>query len=649
MNACGLASFVGLRYNAYPMKSQSLLLGRTLTTGLLAAVLSGCGAGAPSITPPPPPPPPAAEPVAEAPAEEQPTAEEAQAFLAQIDEDLRRLYLKRDRSAWVNMTYITEDTDALSSSAEEATMAYFSEKIRESGAFARVELPPDAARKLKLLRLQSAAPAPSDATKRAELASILTSMSSTYGSGKYCKKGKDGKEQCQSLQELTTLMAENRDYDALKEAWTGWRTIAPPMRSKYERFVALSNEGAKEIGFSDLGALWRSGYDMLPEAFEAEVERLWGQVKPLYDELHCYVRARLQQKYGKDKVADGQPIPAHLLGNMWAQEWGNIHELTTPYPGQPSLDVGKDLVRRKVKPVEMVKHGERFFTSLGFEPLPASFWERSMFEKPEDREVVCHASAWDIGSRRDLRIKMCIKPTEEDLVTIHHELGHIFYYQEYYQLPILYQNGANDGFHEGIGDAIALSVTPGYLAKVGLMRPVPSNERLRMNQMMRMAMDKIAFLPFGLVIDKWRWDVFAGKTPASRYNEAWWDLRTRYQGIAAPVARSEEDFDPGAKYHVPANTPYMRYFLARILQFQFHRALCKAAGHEGPLDQCSIFENKEAGAKLRAMLQQGASKPWPEALAMLGEERMDAQALIDYFAPLRAYLQKENAGRQCGW
>ncbi|PIE05709.1 MAG: peptidyl-dipeptidase [Sorangium cellulosum] len=612
-------------------------------------MMNGCGAGAPQTAPLPPLVPPAEKPAPVTTPEQKLTADQATAFLAQVDADLRQLYLQRDRAAWVNMTYINEDTDALATASEEATMAYFSEKIREAQAFEGVEMPPEAARQMLLLRLQSAAPAPSDPAKRAELAGILTWMSSAYGSGKYCTKDAKGEKSCQSLHELTSTMAKSRNYDELKDTWTGWRTISPPMRPKYERFVTLANEGAREIGYADLGALWRSGYDMLPEQFEQEVERLWAQVKPLYEELHCYVRTRLQKKYGKDKVADGKAIPAHLLGNMWAQEWGHIHELTTPYPGLPSLDVGKELVRKKVGATAMVKQAETFFTSLGFQPLPQTFWARSLFVKPQDREVVCHASAWDVGSRNDLRIKMCIKPTEEDLVTIHHELGHIFYYQEYYKLPILYQNGANDGFHEGIGDAIALSVTPEYLAKVGLLRRVQNNDRARMNQMMRMAMDKIAFLPFGLIVDKWRWDVFAGKTSPADYNKAWWALRTKYQGIEPPVGRSEKDFDPGAKYHIPGNTPYMRYFLARILQFQFHRALCRAAGHDGPLDQCSIFDSKEAGSKLRAMLQLGASKPWPEALKMLGEDRMDAQAMIDYFTPLRKYLQEQNKGKTCGW
>ena len=445
-------------------------------------------------------------------------------------------------------------------------------------------------------------------------------------------------------------MKKSRNYDELVEAWKGWHAVAPVMKDRYTRYAELGNKGSKEIGFADMGALWRSGYDMSPEAFEADIERLWGEVKPLYDDLHCYARKKLRTKYGKDKIADKAPIPAHLLGNMWAQEWGDVYDLVEPFPGQASLDVDRKLVAKKYDPKKMVQLGESFFTSLGLDPLPQSFWDRSLFTRPKDREVVCHASAWDVSWKDDLRIKMCIEPTESDLITIHHELGHDYYFHQYFKLPMLFQAGANDGFHEGIGDTLALSVTPSYLKNLGLLDALPAGDKGRINFQMKMALDKVAFLPFGLMIDKWRWDVFSGKTPKGKYNEAWWALRKQYQGVAPPVARTEADFDPGAKYHVPASTPYVRYFLARIYQFQFHRALCKAAGQTGPLDTCSIHGNKEAGAKLKAMLELGQSKPWPEALAVLsGESKADASALVEYFAPLRTWLKEQNKGETCGW
>ena len=501
------------------------------------------------------------------------------------------------------------------------------------------------------MRRSATLPSPSDPAKTKELAELAVKMSSTYGTGKYCsdklKKyaAKGAKDSCLNLDELSAILANPKaSWDDLVEAFDGWRTISVDMRGDYQRFVELGNEGAREQGFADVGAVWKSRYDMSTDALETDIERLWQQVKPLYDQLHCYVRGRLQKKWGKAKVADGQPIPAMLLGNMWSQAWGNIYPQVEPYPGQPSIDVTKGMVKKKLDAEKMAKIAEGFFVSLGMPSLPKTFWERSMLTRPRDREVVCHASAWDLTYNGDVRIKMCTKVTEEDLVTLHHELGHDYYYLAYHDKPVLFQDGANDGFHEAIGDTIALSVTPEYLVKMGILDKASRNDKADINILMQRALDKVAFLPFGLMIDKWRWDVFNGKITPDHYNQAWWDLIRTYQGVAPPSARGEEFFDPGAKYHVPANTPYLRYFLADIYQFQFHRALCKAAGHTGPLHTCSIFGSKEAGAKMWKMLQMGASKPWPDAMeAITGERAGDASALLEYFAPLQAWLEEQAA------
>ncbi|MBX3210910.1 MAG: M2 family metallopeptidase [Labilithrix sp.] len=655
--------------------SRRLLL--SLAPVLSVALAAACG----GETPPPAAPCPACPDPGTTPPTRAPviasaaTPEEAKRFIEQVDKDLRRLWTARDRAGWVNQSFITDDTEALAAAGEEATAAYVTDAIQKARRFDGVKgIEPAVGRQLLLLKLAQIVPAPSNADERRELAEIQSGMTAVYGKGEYCpppgsalaKAAKPapaaktdptapaGAKKCATtplkLDDLSRVLKKSRSYDELLEAWKGWHSIAPVMKDRYTRYAELGNKGAKEIGFADMGALWRSGYDMTPDAFEADIERLWQDVKPLYDDLHCYTRKKLRTKYGKERVPEKAPIPAHLLGNMWAQQWDAIYDLVEPFPGQGSLDVDKKLVAKKYDPKKMVQLGERFFTSLGLDPLPASFWERSLFTRPKDREVVCHASAWDVTWNDDLRIKMCIEPTEDDLITIHHELGHDYYFHHYYKLPILFQQGANDGFHEGIGDTLALSVTPDYLKNLGLLDAVPKGDKGRINFQMKMALDKIAFLPFGLMIDKWRWDVFAGKTPKAKYNEAWWALRTKYQGIAPGAPRSEADFDPGAKYHIPASTPYIRYFLARIYQFQFHRALCKAAGHTGSLDTCSIYGNKDAGAKLRAMLELGQSKPWPEALAVLsGETKADASALVEYFAPLRAWLKDQNKGEQCGW
>ncbi|HZX64509.1 MAG TPA: M2 family metallopeptidase, partial [Myxococcales bacterium] len=500
-------------------------------------------------------------------------------------------------------------------------------------------------RMLYLLRTGSSLAAPADPARRLELTTLAARLEGLYGKGKYCKSGK-----CRDLEELSDVIGKSRDPKELLDAWTGWHAIAREMRPLYTRFVELANEGAREIGFSDTGAMWRAGYDMPPEQFPAEMDRLWAQVKPLYDDLHCYVRGRLQEKYGKDLVKDDAPIPAHLLGNMWAQEWTKIYPLVEPYPDAAQLDVTSAMTRMGLTPEKMMAIGMGFFTSIGFPELPRTFWTRSLMQKPRDRDVVCHASAWDIDGGEDVRIKMCVKIEEEDLVTIHHELGHLYYNLAYAKQPFLFRAGANDGFHEAIGDAIALSVTPGYLRKLRLIAQEPGDEHGLIDVQLKEALDKVAFLPFGLLIDRWRWEVFSGKVTPDRYDSAWWELRRRYQGVAPPVERSEADFDPGAKYHVPANVPYSRYFLARILQFQFHRALCKAAGFQGPLHACSIHNSVQAGEPFWKMLSLGASRPWQDALETLtGQRQMDAGAMLEYFAPLAKWLSEQNRGRRCGF
>ncbi len=579
------------------------------------------------------------------------TAAQAEEFIKQANATLLELSNRAGRAAWVQATYITDDTEEIAAQANERLIEATTRLIHEATRFDGVKLPPETARQLLLLKLSLTMPAPDNAAEREALTRTATKLEADYGKGKYCPKSGPFAGQCLGQTEMERAFATTRDPEVLKDLWAGWRTISPPLREPYSRLVELSNKGAREIGFKDVGALWRSNYDMPPDDFVREMHRLWEQVKPLYQSLHAYVRMKLSEKYGPQVVPPGGMIPAHLLGNIWAQEWGNIYELVAPPRQDRGYDLDRLLEAKKVDPIGMVHYGENFFVSLGFAPLPKSFWERSLFTKPADREVVCHASAWDVDNRDDLRLKMCIRVTGEDFVTIHHELGHNFYQRAYNELPFLFRNGANDGFHEAIGDTIALSITPEYLQKVGLLdRVPPANEAADVEYLLRQGLDKVAFLPFGLMIDEWRWKVFSGEVGPSAYNEAWWKMRNQYQGIAAPVARGPNDFDPGSKYHVPANVPYARYFLARLLQFQFYRGLCRAAGHTGPMYRCSFYGNKEAGEKLRAMLQLGQSRPWPEALkAITGEERIDGGALMEYFAPLKQWLDAQNRGQKVGW
>ncbi|MBO1895671.1 M2 family metallopeptidase [Shewanella sp. BF02_Schw] len=568
-------------------------------------------------------------------------------FVNRAEADLANLSIEANRAEWIYSNFITDDTAALSAAMGGKVTSTSVRYATEAAKYANVELDAVNARKLNSLRSSLVLPAPLDPAKNAELASIASELNGLYGKGKYCFA--DGR--CLTQPELSNIMAESKDPAVLLEAWKGWREIAKPMRPLFEREVELANQGAQDLGYADLSELWRSQYDMEPEAFSTELDRLWAQIKPLYDSLHCYVRGELNEQYGDDVAPKTGPIPAHLLGNMWAQQWGTIYNSVAPKDADPGYNVTELLAQNGYDETKMVKQAEGFFTSLGFGALPETFWTRSMFVQPQDRDVVCHASAWDLDDQDDLRIKMCIQKNAEDFSVIHHELGHNFYQRAYKNQPFIFKNSANDGFHEAIGDTIALSITPKYLQKIGLLETVPDASK-DIGLLLKQALDKIAFMPFGLMIDQWRWQVFNGTIKPEQYNQAWWDLREKYQGVKAPIERTEADFDPGAKYHVPGNVPYTRYFLAHVLQFQFHKALCDIAGDTGPVHRCSIYGNKEAGAKLNEMLEMGASKPWPEALSVVtGSDKMDAKAVLDYFAPLQVWLDEQNtqANRQCGW
>ncbi len=569
-----------------------------------------------------------------------PTVADAQKFLDEAESRLLDLANKAQRASWVQENFITDDTEEIAAEANQELNTFSAEMSKKAHDFDKVALPPVMARKMLLLKLSTGFPAPADEKEQKELAQVLASLDGDYGKGKWCP-GADAAK-CLDVTAIGKLMATSRDAEELKRAWVGWHAVGAPMRKRYARMVELGNAGSRELGFADAGALWRSNYDMPPDDLTKETDRLWEQLRPLYESLHAYVRGQLRKKYGNEIVPSHGPIPAHLLGNIWSQEWNNVYSLMdSPKPAQ-SYDLTKILQDRKTDAKGMARYGEAFFTSLGFAPLPKTFWERSLFTKPADRDVVCHASAWDVDSKDDVRIKMCIQITEEDFRTIHHELGHNFYQRAYNTQPPLFQNSANDGFHEAVGDTIALSVTPEYLKQIGLIDVVPPASG-DIDYLLQQALEKVAFLPFGLLVDKWRWEVFAGQVKPEEYNKAWWELRRKYQGIVPPVERTEADFDPGAKFHVPSNTPYMRYFLARILQFQFQRALCREAGYSGPLHRCSIYGNKAAGEKLNKMLSMGQSKPWPEALEELtGEKQMDASALADYFGPLKTWLDEQN-------
>lgn len=610
-------------------------------------------------------------------AQSPPKVAEARAFVDRANAELLKANIEAQRGEWIAETDITEDTEAIAARMNEIMMARTLALTEESHRFDRLQLPADVRRQIMLLQVTAPA-APKEPALLAEQTRLAAELTGMYGKGKYCPDPPAGQEpapgaKCMGIDEISAIMAKSHDPEELTRLWVGWHAIGEPMRQKYARFVELQNIGAKELGYHDTGELWRADYDMTPAQFSAELEDAWKQLEPLYRELHNYVRARLIAKYGKAAERPDGLIPAQLLGNMWALEWGNIYDIVAPTDPRlakfkpldlelalkqqiaekdpaaaPAFNSRSDLSsdaghRAQLAAAhDMVHYGENFFKSLGFAPLPKTFWERSQFVHPRDREVVCHASAWDIDYADDLRVKMCIEVSADYFTTVHHELGHNFYQRAYDKQPFLFQNGANDGFHEAIGDSIALSITPAYLKTLGLADSEPPAEA-DIPLQLRTALDKVAFLPFALALDKWRWEVFSGEIKPADYNKAWWELREKYQGVAPPVERTEADFDAGAKNHIPTNVPYARYFLARIYQFQFFKAMCDASGYTGPLNRCSFYGSKAAGNKLNTMLEAGQSQPWQKTLKeMTGKDRLDAQPMLDYFAPLYAWLKEQN-------
>ncbi len=575
-----------------------------------------------------------------------PNAADAAAFVATAETRLAALSEEAARIQWTRATNITHDTMWLESRINAEYTELQVELANGAAAFNDVQVSDDVRRKLNLLRLGIVLPAPNRPGAAAELAEITTRLDSTYSVGKFEYQGRQI-----TLDEASALLATTRDPAEARALYEGWRTISPVMAPDYARMVAIANEGATELGFADTGAMWRAGYDMEPDAFAAETDRLWEQVKPFYENLHCYVRNRLNEKYGDAVQPDHGPIRADLLGNMWSQQWGNIYDVVAPATGgTSSYDLTERLVASGYDARKMVETGEGFYVSMGLPELPETFWERSQITRPRDREVVCHASAWDLDNRDDIRIKMCTEVNGEDFYTVHHELGHNYYQRAYKDQPFLFKNGANDGFHEAIGDFVGLSaLTPTYLNQIGLLQTVPGEEE-DIPFLLKMALDKIAFLPFGLMVDRWRWGVFNGETSPAEYNDAWSANMLKYQGLVPPGPRPADAFDAGAKYHIPGNTPYTRYFLAHIYQFQFHRAACQQAGWTGPLHRCSVYGNEEVGARFNAMMEMGQSRPWPEAMqAFTGQRENDASAVADYFAPLNTWLTARNRGKDCGW
>ncbi|MAX49268.1 MAG: peptidyl-dipeptidase [Gammaproteobacteria bacterium] len=576
--------------------------------------------------------------------------EELDIFLNEVEKQNLELGPVISSASWISSNFITYDSQKVIADYGTRYTLDALEKARRASSFDELEVSDEKRRMLNILKTSFVMPPPLDDELAAELSKITTSLEAMYGGGEHCFE--DGN--CYDLEAFEAIIDNSRNPEELLRAWSGWHEISKPMKPMYMRMVEIGNQGANDLGYQNLSDLWFSKYDMPSDEFLMETDRVWEEVKPLYEALHCHVRAKLNEHYGDEIVSNSNPLPVHMLGNMWGQSWSNIYDLVYPKQDEIStVNLTKIIEERNLSEIDMVEYAEDFFISIGFEALPETFWERSLFVKPVDRSVVCHASAWNLDpANNDLRIKMCIEKNEEDFITIHHELGHIFYYQAYNHLPTLFQGGANDGFHEAFGDLLTLSITPEYLKKIDFINQEEADlaEEDFIGLLMKQALEGVVIIPWALMLDKWRAGIFKGDITEDNLNESWWEMRKNYQGIVPPSERSEAYFDAGAKYHIPGNTPYTRYYLARIMQYQFHEALCKESGFEGYLHECSVYGNKDAGEKIISTMAIGQSLPWQDAFEKItGSRELSGESILSYYAPLKTWLDEQNQNRTCGW
>tara|TARA_E500000075_G_C6990213_1_gene322531 strand:- start:859 stop:2676 length:1818 start_codon:yes stop_codon:yes gene_type:complete len=578
------------------------------------------------------------------------TNEDLEEFLANVESENKKDGPVIYSASWISSNFITYDSQKVIADYGTKYTLKSLERSREAAGFDGLDISKENQRMLNILKSSFVMPPPLDEELASELSEITTSLEAMYGRGEYCFDD----EECYDLEAFESIIDNSRDPKELLRAWEGWHEIGKPMKPMYMRMVDIGNQGSVDLGYEGLSDLWFSKYDMPAEDFLDDTDRVWSEVKPLYEALHCHVRAKLNEHYGDEVISKTGPLPVHMLGNMWGQSWSNIYDLVyEEKPDSKYIDVTKIINEKSLSEIEMVDYAEDFFISMGFKPLPKTFWERSLFVKPRDRSVVCHASAWNLDPvNNDLRIKMCIEKNEEDFITIHHELGHIFYYQAYNHIPTVFQAGANDGFHEAFGDLLTLSITPDYLVDIGFISKDDADEAKQdpIGLLMKQALDGVVIVPWALMLDKWRSGVFDGDIDESNLNSSWWSLREEYQGINTSYERSENYFDPGAKYHIPGNTPYTRYYLASIMQYQFHEALCNLIDYDGYLHECSIYGNKEAGDRIITTMAMGQSLPWQDAFENLtGTRQLSGKSIMNYYAPLKEWLDEENKNRTCGW
>ncbi|XP_007090142.2 angiotensin-converting enzyme 2 isoform X1 [Panthera tigris] len=586
------------------------------------------------------------------------TEELAKTFLEKFNHEAEELSYQSSLASWNYNTNITDENVQKMNEAGAKWSAFYEEQSKLAETYPLAEIH-NTTVKRQLQALQQSGSSVLSADKSQRLNTILNAMSTIYSTGKACNP--NNPQECLLLEPgLDDIMENSKDYNERLWAWEGWRAeVGKQLRPLYEEYVALKNEMARANNYEDYGDYWRGdyeeewtdGYNYSRSQLIKDVEHTFTQIKPLYQHLHAYVRAKLMDSY-PSRISPTGCLPAHLLGDMWGRFWTNLYPLTVPFGQKPNIDVTDAMVNQSWDARRIFKEAEKFFVSVGLPNMTQGFWENSMLTEPgNSQKVVCHPTAWDLG-KGDFRIKMCTKVTMDDFLTAHHEMGHIQYDMAYAVQPFLLRNGANEGFHEAVGEIMSLSAaTPNHLKTIGLLPPGFSEDsETEINFLLKQALTIVGTLPFTYMLEKWRWMVFKGEIPKEQWMQKWWEMKREIVGVVEPVPHDETYCDPASLFHVANDYSFIRYYTRTIYQFQFQEALCRIAKHEGPLHKCDISNSSEAGKKLLQMLTLGKSKPWTLALEhVVGEKNMNVTPLLKYFEPLFTWLKEQNRNSFVGW
>ncbi|XP_036127494.1 angiotensin-converting enzyme 2 isoform X3 [Molossus molossus] len=534
------------------------------------------------------------------------TEEKAKIFLDNFNIRAEELHHQSSLASWNYNTNITDENAQKMNEASNNWSAFYEEQSNQAKMYPLQEIQ-DLIVKRQLQILQQNQPSVLTADKSKRLSTILNTMSTIYSTGKVCNP--NNAQECLLLATgLEDIMHNSKDYNQRLWAWEGWRSqVGKQLRPLYEEYVVLKNEMARGNNYEDYGDYWRGdyetegadGYNYSRNQLIEDVERIFLEIKPLYEHLHAYVRAKLMDTY-PSHISPTGCLPAHLLGDMWGRFWTNLYPLTVPFRKKPNIDVTEAMLNQSWDAEKIFKKAEEFFVSIGLGNMTQGFWDNSMLTEPSDgRKVVCHPTAWDLGNN-DFRIKMCTKVTMEDFLTAHHEMGHIKYDMAYAEQPYLLRNGANEGFHEAVGEVISLSVaTPKHLKVIGLLQPdFNEDNETEINFLFKQALSIVGTLPFTYMLEKWRWMVFKGEIPKEQWMQKWWEMKRDIVGVVEPVPHDETYCDPASLFHVASDYSFIRYFTRTIFQFQFQEALCQIANHEGPLHKCDISNSRKAGEEL---------------------------------------------------